>query len=207
MVSRPCARCRKVKRCKFTREADGRTTYACRPCLSRAARLTRNHGAEVNRGPTLSAAMQDVLGACASSTDAVVSVAELITRRVSGGTALSVARASLSGTLRRLWRAGLVELNGAGFRPRPDSHTFTEPRKTAEQHRAMAESAQEYRSVRRFRLKMGFEPPKNRAEYRAEYLARSLRGEVRAQYVLITERGRLTVAHDRKLTCRRMKRA
>jgi hypothetical protein len=140
--------------------------------------------------------MQDVLGACASSTDAVVSVAELITRRVSGGTALSVARAS-----------GLVELSGASFRPRPDSHTFTEPRKTAEQHRAMAESAQEYRSVRRFRLKMGFEPPKNRAEYRAEYLARSLRGEVRAQYVLITERGRLTVAHDRKLTCRRMKRA
>jgi integrase len=44
MVSRPCARCRKVKRCKFTREADGRITYVCRPCISRAARLTRDHG-------------------------------------------------------------------------------------------------------------------------------------------------------------------
>jgi hypothetical protein len=48
MVSQPCARCRKVKHCKFTREADGRITYVCRPCLSRAARSTRNHGAGVN---------------------------------------------------------------------------------------------------------------------------------------------------------------
>jgi hypothetical protein len=54
MVSQPCARCRKVKHCKFTREADGRITYVCRPCLSRAAGSTRNHGAGVNRSATLS---------------------------------------------------------------------------------------------------------------------------------------------------------
>jgi hypothetical protein len=67
----------------------------------------------------------------------------------------------------------------------------------------MADSADEYRRVRRFRLKMGFEPPKDRAAYRAEYLARSARPEVRAQYVLITDSGRLTVAHGRKLTGRK----
>jgi hypothetical protein len=203
MVSRPCARCRKVKRCTFTREADGRITYVCRPCLSRAARLTRTHGAGVNRSATLSAAMQDVLVACASSTDGIVSVDELITRRVSGGAALLVARASLSRTLRRLWRAGLVELTGAPYRPTPDGGGFAAPRATAEKYRAMADSADEYRRVRRSRLKMGFEPPNDRAAYRAEYLARSARPEVRAQYVLITDRGRLTVGPARKLTGRK----
>lgn len=139
--------------------------------------------------------MRDVLLACAASADGVVAVAELVERRGRGGDSLPVARASLSRTLRRLWRTGLVELGG-----RPEAWAFSAARKGAEKFRAMAESDADYRRVCRSRKESGFAPPKDRAAYRAEYLARAARPDVRARYVLITKQGRLTAALVPELT-------
>jgi hypothetical protein len=72
------------------------------------ARLTSRQR-EVNR---LSVEQVAVLTACARE-DVLVPVTSLVWRRVRAGTPLPIARASLSRTLRRLWRQGLVELEGA----------------------------------------------------------------------------------------------
>jgi hypothetical protein len=61
-------------------------------------------------GTSLSVPMRDILLAALEAPDGVVRVQRLVARRVAGGRSRSVARASLSRTLRRLWRAGLVEL-------------------------------------------------------------------------------------------------
>jgi hypothetical protein len=62
----------------------------------------------------LSPAMREILTSCASAGGAVL-CSELVAQRVRRGDAQSVVRASLSRTLRRLWRLGLVELSD-GFR-------------------------------------------------------------------------------------------
>jgi hypothetical protein len=83
--------------------------------------------------------MLEVLGACAASADGVVSVADLIEQRRVHGAKLPVARASMSRTLRRLWRRELVELSvgaqreetstlmltpRAAYRSEPGPHAF-----------------------------------------------------------------------------------
>ena len=68
------------------------------------ARLTTTRR-EVNR---VSSEQADVLAACLER--GRVSIAWLVRRRVQRGVPMPIARASLSRTLRRLWRTGLVEL-------------------------------------------------------------------------------------------------
>jgi hypothetical protein len=141
---------------------------------------------------SLSPAMRDVLQACLESPDGVVSIADLVERNLGRGT-IFVVRASLSRTLRRLWHPGLIELSNGFDRPALDDWSWNRPRETARQYLEMAESRAEYRRIRKTRQGYGMEPPKNYAEYRAEYLARAARGEVRAQWVMITKQGRLTL--------------
>ena len=73
--------------------------------------------------------MHAVLTACADTPGGVIPVAALVSQRVQAGEDRLVVKASLSRTLRRLWRIGLVEaefgaraeLGGppALWRPRP----------------------------------------------------------------------------------------
>jgi hypothetical protein len=139
----------------------------------------------------LSAAMRDVLRACRAQRDGVAGVADLVAARQRRGVSLPVARASLSRTLRRLWQAGLVELSNAPYRPTSGDGRFRQPRTQARDYLKMAESRAAYDRVRKARQAVTPESvPASFDAYRAEYLARASRPEVRAQWVRLTAAGK-----------------
>src|SRR5262247_427659 len=112
--------------------------------------------------PRVSAAMRDVLRACSASRDGIVRVADLVDARVEQGATLTVARASLSRTLRRLWRAGLIELASVSPWRAPDAAAFAWARQQAAKYRTMAEDSAAFRRAQAFRKANGFAPEKYR---------------------------------------------
>jgi len=120
----------------------------------------------------MSPAMLAVLSACDSSPDGILRVADLVDQRCAHGQALGVARASLSRTLRRLWRAGLIELSGSACRQtQPTFLTLPESARSEPGPQAFALlSVRELRTIYRPEPDdPGFVAPRERARKQADY--------------------------------------
>jgi hypothetical protein len=126
--------------------------------------------------------MREVLAACGTADTGTVWVSDLVAHRVRRGEPIATVRASLSRTLRRLWRLGLVDLGGKwrAFPTRSQHEQATQ---------AEANDPERYQRACAFRAAFGMEELSPEA-YRAQCAWRAQHPDVYARRVILTDAGR-----------------
>lgn len=118
------------------------------------------------------------------------SITELVRRLKRPGTSLTVTRASLSRTLRRLWRAGLVELVGWGRTTMTEAHQVELARLAKLEADPVAAYGRYQDFVQSYDMQDGYGSV---AAYMAEQRRRAHRPDLRVKTVQITAAGRAVV--------------